>query len=327
MKDIADEVGVSVVTVSRAFNNKPDISKKTKDRILEIASGLGFTPNTIAKSLVTQRTKTIGVLIPNTVDNFFAEIIQGIADGCFENDFSIDLCQTETSSTRELEYLRLLQGKRVEGILVYPVQEDNRYIEELKNNTIPFVFLNRHTEDFDNNYVINDNAYGAYLAIDHLIKKGHKKIIYICAKLFASSGSERIKGCKMAVTENNLPANTVEIIECKPTIKSCYNIVSELINNNINFSALFIWDDKLASGAFRALHEAHLQIPDDIAVIGYNDMEISEYFSPPLTTVRQGSYDIGKTAANILINQLNSSERSKKQKIILKPELIIREST
>lgn len=327
IKDIAAKAGVSAVTVSRALNDKPYTKKETKERIIKIANEMGYTPNALAKSLVTRKTNTIGVLIPDILDPFFSEMVQGIADVCFKRGYHIDLCHTHTSAETELKYIHLLRGKRAEGMLIYPVQEDTRYIEELKNTQIPFVFLNRHTDVLDCDYVINDNVYGAYLAVTHLIQKGHRRIIYLCAKPKTSSGIERIAGCKKAIKENRLSEGSFNILTIQPKIESCYQLVKDLLLKDDEVTAFFIWDDKLAMGAYKAIYEIGKRIPQDIALIGYNDMELSEYYHPPLTTIRQARYQVGEDAARILLDKINSEYPRNVERIVLKPEIIVRETT
>lgn len=327
IKDIAKKAGVGVTTVSRALNDKSEIRQGTKDKILKIADELGYKPNSLAKSLVTRKTNSIGVLIPDTMDAFFSEMVQGIADECLDSGYSIVLSHTQGNANKELEYLRLMQEKRVEGMLIYPLQEDDRYIDELKNITIPYVFLNRHTNELECDYVMNDNIYGAYLAVDHLVKRGHKKITYICAKPHSSSGLERIEGCKKAIRENKMPSSSLNVITCKPRIESCYNRVREHLLERKDVTAIFAWDDKLAIGARKAIFEAGRRIPQDVALVGFNDIEISKYLFPPLTTIRLATAQIGETAAVILFNKLKSGEDNQKRQIVIKPELIRREST
>jgi len=327
MQDVAHKAGVSKVTVSRALNNKPDIRKGTKELILRIADELGYTPNDVAKSLATRKTNTLGIIVPDNLDSFYPEIVQGVADECRDNDFSIVLCYTHGEADKELEYIKLLKAKRVDGIIIYPVQDDERYIDELKNYPIPFVLVGRHTDALDCDYIINDNVYGAYLAVNHLIENGNKKICYVCAKPTTSTGRERIEGCKRAMIENGLPLQSLQVVTCRPKINSCYNVVKNILSTNKNLSAIFVWDDKLAIGAIRAIFEAGLHIPEDIALIGYNDTEIARYFFPPLTTIRHASYEIGKIAADIVLKKLVSESVVETKRIVLKPELVIRKTT
>ncbi len=327
MRDIAEKAGVSVVTVSRALNNKPDINKGTKDSILKIARELNYTPDGLAKSLVTKKTNSIGIVIPNTRDPFYAEVIDGISTESRSRGYSIVLCNSHDNSDEELSLIRLLREKRVDGMLIYPLQEDNRYIEELKNISIPFVFLNRHTEALVCDYVMNDNFHGSFLALNHLIDKGYKEITYICAKPTASSGQERIAGCKEALRKNGLPMEALHIEICGETIECCYKLVKDLLSGKKSINAIFAWDDRLAIGATKAIFEAGKEIPKDIALVGYDDIEISEYLFPPLTTIRQPSYQIGHSAAKILVDKIELKSNHKVRKKILKPQLIIRETT
>ena len=325
MKDIAQKAGVSVVTVSRAFNNKPDISIKTKENIKKIAQELNYTPDALAKSLITGKTKTIGIVLP-AMDPFYAEVLDGISKETRERGYGVVVCNSHANADQEIELLRFLRGKRVDGMLIYPVQEDSRYIVELRNSPVPFVFLNRHADELKCDYVINDNVYGAFLAVNHLIQKGHQKIIYICAKPYASSGMERISGCQKAIQENGLSADALNVVTCGETIEACYNLVSELIKQKEQLNALFVWDDKLAIGARKAIFEAGKQIPQDIAIVGYDDIEISEFLFPSLTTIRQPSFEIGETAAKILIDKLENNEEKELKQIVLKPKLMVRET-
>jgi LacI family transcriptional regulator len=326
MKDIAKKAGVSVVTVSRALNQKPDINKETKELILTIARELDYTPDSLAKSLVTKKTRTVGIIVP-AMDHFYAEVVDGISKESLERGYSVVLCNSHENPDKELELIRLLREKRVDGMLIYPIQADHRYIDELRNTPVPFVFLNRHTDELECEYVINDNVYGAYSAVTHLIQKGHQRIIYICAKPTASSGKERIAGCKKAFLENGLPLTLLEILTCEEKIECCYHLVKQLLSENKKVDAIFVWDDRLAIGAIKAIFEAGKRIPQDIAIVGYDDIEISEFLFPPLTTVRHPSHEIGKTATRILIDRLESEDESELKRVVLKPELIIRQTT
>ena len=327
MKEIANMVGVSVVTVSRAFNNRPDISKETREKILSIAEQYNFVPNQLAKSLVTQSTKTIGVVITELQDLFLSTVLQGVADVIRDKGFGITLCHSYDNPDLELEYIRELRAKQVDGMLIYPTQMDERYINELKNCPIPYVFLNRHTNALHCDYVTNDNEDGMYQATNHIIEKGYRKIVYLCAKPLSSSGQERILGLQKAMRENGVAPNNFHLENCKGTIESSYQKVKKLLAQSPKIDVIFAWDDRLAIGAIKAIHEANLSIPEDIALVGYDDTEIAQYLTPSLTTVRQPSKKIGELAANILFEKIQSKKPVKVRQIVLKPELIVRSST
>jgi LacI family transcriptional regulator len=327
MKHIAKKAKVSVVTVSRALNNRPDINPDTKKRILKIAHDLHYTADQLARGLVTRKTRTIGVLVPDNVDAFYAAVVQGIGDECRERGYGIFLWNTLDSADKELEYLQQAREKRTDGILLYPVQSDKRYLNALKQSPSPIVFLNRHTDDPLFDHVMNDNVHGAYLAVHHLIHKGHRNIVYVCAKQNSSTGEERIAGCRKAIAEAGISSDSLELLFCEESIESSYRLVKELMGRENRPSAIFMWDDRLAVSAMKAIHEMGLRIPDDVAIVGYDDIEIAAYMYPPLTTVHQPSHLIGETAARILLNKLEAETSSPTQKIVLKPELVIRQTT
>jgi len=331
IKDIAVKAGVSVITVSRAINNKPDINIITKERILKIADELGYVPNELAKSLVTRRTNSIAVLMPSTPDYLAIEKFVSINQVCYEAGYTTLFCDTQNSVEKELEFLRQVKSKRVDGILIFPVQGgDKRYIDELKNTNVPFVFLHRFPEELDCDYVKNDNEYGGYITVNHLLEQGCRNIKYICARPNTTTGRERISGGKKAVSENSISSDCFEVLVCDDSIHACYAFVKSLISDKSKQKpdALFVWNDRLAIGARKAILEEGLKIPEDIALMGYDDLEVSEFLLPPLTSVRQSTYEIGRRASQILLEKIESSDNKRAiKKITIKPELIIREST
>jgi len=326
IKDIASRAKVSAVTVSRALNNKPDISADTKRRILQIADQLRYTPNRLAKSMVTHKTHTVGLVMPNSKDPFYADVIHGIGRQLRDQGYSTILCISEDNADNELALLRLLKERRVDGMLIYPVQRDRRYIQELKNSNVPYVLLNRHTNDLKCDCVMNDNVAGAFEAVNHLIEKGHKSITYICARPNASSAQERIIGCKKAFRANGLSEINLKIEYCEETIEACYLLTKNLLAHD-SINAIFVWDDRLAVGALRAIHERALRVPEDIALVGYDGIEISAHLFPSLTTVSQPSLQIGETAAQILLDRLAGKEEGNPKHVVLKPHLVVRQTT
>ena len=326
IKVIASIAKVSPITVSRALNSKPDISADTKERILAIAKRLRYSPNSIARSMITRTTKTIGLIMPNSKDPFYAEVIHGICKKLRDHGYSTVLCTSENDADQELALIHTLRGLRVDGLLLYPIQRDERYVYELKHLTVPYVLLNRHTKALKCDYVMNDNVWGAFQAVNHLIEGGHKKIVYVCAWPKASSGKERIRGCKQAIRSHGLHPRALQIEYCDETIESCYQLVKRLIAQG-GLRAIFVWDDRLAIGALKAIQEQGLRIPRDIALVGYDGIEISAHLFPPLTTILQPSHQIGETAARVLLARLEAGDRRKPKRVVLKPRLVVRETT
>lgn len=330
MKDIARAVGVSVVTVSRAFNNKPDIDAQTKERILNTAREMNYWPNILAKSLRDKKTKSIGVVIPDMSDPFYAEILQGCSNSARRHNYQIILTvlsQRGCDVDEELDALRTLIGKRVDGLLLQPEQEDIRYIEALKRSPIPVVFWNRQPRGLEGCFVSNNHEYGSYLAANHLIEKGHNEIFYLIR--FPETGSvvARIAGCKRAVQEHGLAESAIHLIECGDSAEDAYNTTMELLQSTKKLTAIYTWDDVMAIGTVKAVIDKGYKIPQNIAIIGYNDIEIAAYFSPPLTTVHQKTIEIGEMATDILIKKIVGKDENNCQNILIEPELIIRQTT
>ncbi|KAA3618898.1 MAG: LacI family transcriptional regulator [Calditrichaeota bacterium] len=328
IKDVAAKAGVSAITVSRALNNKPDINADTKRRILDIAQQLGYVPNELAKSLVTRRTNVIAILMPGVSDTLSTEKLDAINGVCFSAGFTTLFCNTKNSATTELEFLRQIQSKRVDGLLLFPSQKGDEYIAELQKITVPYVFLNRFSSVLDCDYVKNDNVYGSYIAVQHLLQRGYRSITYLCARPNTTTGQERIIGSKKAVREAGLPEDLLKITNVEDSVAHCYNLTLDLIKNNSLPDAFAVWNDILALGVRKALLENGIKIPDDVALIGYDDLVFSEYLHPPLTTIKQQNFELGELAAEFLINKIEKKILpEEKQQLELKPRLIPRQST
>ena len=328
MKDIAREAGVSINTVSRALNGKPDVNEDTKKGILEIADRLNYVPNFLAKGLVTKNTRTIGVIVSDNANPFFARMIKGIEDYARSRGYNIILCNTDERYEKEEEAVRLLREKRVDGLLITltPAQKERTDILELKRTGVPFVLLNRHMDDIITDYVINDNVYGAYLAVSHLAKLGHKRIGYISGPSQISSVRERLEGYKKALFENNIKFDNSLVKESNLKMEDGYKLMKEFLELENRPTAVFTYSDLLAIGALKALKEAKLEVPKDIALVGYDDIEFSSLLEVPLTTVHQPRYRIGEEGAKILIDRIEGKDSEDLHQIVLKPELVIRES-
>lgn len=329
MKDVAREAGVSVNTVSRALNGKPDVNEDTKKRILEIADRLNYVPNFLAKGLVTKNTRTIGVIVSDNTDPFFATIVKGIEDFTRSKGYNIILCNTDEKYEREEEAVRLLREKQVDGLLITlaPAQKERADILELKRAGTPFVLLNRHMDDVMTDYVINDNVYGAYIAVSHLIRLNHKRIGYISGPSQISSVKERMQGYKKALFENSIEFDNSLVRTSNLKMADGCRRMRELLELKDRPTAVFAYSDFLAIGILKAIKEAKLEIPEDIALVGYDDIEFSEFLEVPLTTVHQPKYRIGKEGAKILIDRIENKDSEGLYQIVLKPELVVREST
>ncbi len=327
IKDIAREAGVSTNTVSRALNDKPDVSAHTRAHILSIAKRLNYSPNYLAKSLISKHTRTLGVVVTDNANPFYAQVIKGIEDTARRNGYNIILCNTNEESEREGEALNLLREKRVDGILITPVQKNREYLKALANLDIPFVLVNRHPREFLSDYVVNDNVAGGSLALGRLIGIGRRRLAYISGPATISSAQERLEGCRQAIAQKGSGAE-VELIVKQADLKmeDGYRAMRDLLDREPAPDGVFAYSDLLAIGAMRAIHESGRRIPQDIALVGYDDIDFARYLEVPLTTVKQPRYRIGREAAGILIDKLEGDRKPDHSCIVLRPELVVRVS-
>jgi LacI family transcriptional regulator len=328
IKDIAKELGISINTVSRALNNKPDVASKTREHVLETAKKLGYVPNTLARSLVAGETCTIGFICSDLVNPFYARIAQGVEETAREAGYTTIIASTNEDDTTERQAVDLMRSKRVDGIVISPTQQSHDHISRLIQENIPFILVNRHIDEFQTAYVINNNQHGAYLAVQHLVSLGHKHITHITGPLRISSVKERINGYRQALQKNDIPYDTNLVIHTDLTLECGYQTTLNLLKRNKMPSAIFAYSDHLAIGAIKAIRELGLSIPENISLAGYDDIEYAQFLDIPLTTVRQPMYEIGQRAINHLIEIIQSDDyQPKEHQEILEPDLIIREST
>jgi len=326
IKDIAKEAGCSIQTVSRALNNKEEIDPETKKRILEIAKKLNYSPNILASSLRLKETKTFGIVIPDNSDPFYAEILQGASKKAQEYGYQIILsvlshrgCNVE----EELAALRTLISKRVDGLLLQPEQEDSIYLDALRGCPIPYVLYNRSPKGLVCNYVTHNHELGSFIACSYLFETGKKEIYYLIRKPETSSTKARIKGCEKAIEKYGLPKKSIRIIECDDSVNDAYQKTKSLLDHYVP-QAFHTWDDIMAIGVAKAIIDKGLRIPEDVSLVGYNDILIARYFNPPLTTVRQQLTFMGETAVDILIQKISDKNSKRVEHVELTLELIKR---
>ena len=328
IKDIAKKAKVSANTVSKALNNKPGVGKETCDRILKTAEELGYLPNVLAKNLRLSQTKTIGVIISDNSNPFFARMIKGIQDVAREANYHIVLYNTEENSDFEEEAIGLLLELRVAGLLITPTQKKIDYILRLKQLHIPFILLVRHLEEVVTHYVTTDNIIGGYIATQHLINRGHQRIVFINGPYQNSAAKERFSGYQKALKENKIVFDESLVKWGNLDMKDGYNAMRRILLNERPPLGVFLFSDYIAIGALKAVREKNLEIPEDVSIVGYDDIDLVNYLDVPLTTVHQPKYSIGKKGAEILINIIEGklSNGEEFERTVLQPRLIVRKS-
>jgi len=326
--DIARHLGISSSTVSRALCNHPRISLKTKEIVRQTALDLNYRPNNLASKLRKGMGSTIGVIIPVINRHFFANIIHGIELIAASRGFSVIICQSDESLAKEIENIHTLIKNRVDGILISSSSEskDSGHFQIVNNSKIPLVMFDRTLDDNLFCKVMNDDSMGAYLATEHLIRQGYRKIIHFSGPLHLPTYRNRHDGYKKALQHNGLPYSRDMIRENVISREKGTSATLQLVNDKIEFDAIFAASDMSALGSLLYLKEKNIAIPEEVGIAGYVNEPFAEFIEPSLTSIEQYGEIIGTTAAEVLINLINGESTCPIQKII-DPRLIIRKST
>lgn len=329
LKHIAKELGMSAMTVSRALNNKDNVDKNTKKRVVEKARSMGYTPNHVAKSLVSSKTNTIGVVIPEIYHAFFSEVISGIEEMAYKMNYQLFLTNSAEKSEREKKSINALQSKRVDGILISCAEtsDDISFYQHIINTGLPFVFFDRCIENIGASCVNVDDFESSKQITEHLIEHGYTSFAHLSGPEGVPMALKRKNGFIEALKQNEIQYDENLVKVSGFNENGGYKVMNELLDLPVDEwpRAVVAVNDPAAFGAIKAIEEKGLTIPNDIAIVGFSDDVRSELISCPLTTVRQPAYQIGKRAAEKLIKMIDTNEEPI-ENIVLKNEIIIRES-
>ena len=326
IKDVAARAGVSISTVSHVLNHTRRVSDEATRNVLEAVNALNYAPNSVARSLKVNHTRTIGLLVTASANPFFAEVVKGVEDYCFSQGFSLILCNTENQLERQRHYLRMLMEKRVDGLLVICTDLDQEIQNLLRGyQQVPQVVMDwGGTSDFAN--VINDNVRsGAYLAGRHLMEQGHRHIACITGQLHKQTTQLRLDGVRDALGEFDVTLADSDILEGDYEMQSGHDAMLELLRRPQRPTAVFAFDDPMAIGAICAAAQAGLRIPEELSVIGYDDVEMAQFSNPPLTTIRHPKAELGAHAVELLVSRIRNKELTVED-LTVQPELIVRKS-
>lgn len=324
--DVAKEAGVAPSTVSYVLNNTKNVKKATRQKVLDAVKKLNYTPNHIARSLKTKTTSTIGIVIPDISNPFFSELTRGIEDIANQYDYTVIICNTDENQKKEKKYLNTLISKGIDGLIFVGT---GKY-KIKKGKDLPTVLVDRYVDiGFRNyGYVAFDNIEGSYIATSYLVQKGFKEITLLLGPIYLNTYMDRLKGYKKALLENKIDFNKTLIhvvSEQHISIEGGFNKVKELIKESKITDAIFATNDLMAIGAIKALQENNIRVPEDIKVIGFDDIYPSALITPSLTTISQPTYKMGQKAMKMLYGIISGSNLENKV-ITLKPKLAIRES-
>jgi DNA-binding LacI/PurR family transcriptional regulator len=326
MNEVAKRAGVSIATVSRVLNNSDSVNETTRLKILKAIKELKYQPSRVAKRLRSKSvsSKLLGVLLPDIQNPFYVDVIRGIEDIAYKNNYAIIMCNYGQDEKKEIMYLDILQSESIDGLIAAPVSENDQRLKEIIKNGLPVVCVDRGLTGIDVDIVWVNNEEGAYAAVSHLVKCGYKRIAYISGLTTIPSSWMREKGYRRVLENNQL--DSIDLVKYgNSSYESGVVLCAELLDLPNPPDAIFTGNNLITLGALETIHKRKKRIPEDVAIVGFDDMFWSSSLNPPLTAVRQPAYEIGKRAGELLIQRINDPTRTCIQ-MTLNAELMIRSS-
>jgi LacI family transcriptional regulator len=330
IKDIAKLASVSPTAVSMALNHRPGVGEETRQRILALAREMNYLPNYFAQSLINKKSNSIGLIVTSISDPYYPELALGVEEICIERGYNTILCNTKRSLDLERQSLEMLRAKSVDGVILATVTKDDPNIQTLLDLEFPFVLVNRVITEPPAarkvNYVVMDSYSGAYEAGKHLWRLGHDRIGIIAGSTETSTGMERINGTVQALKDQGLNFDPDFLVECGYERDAAYRETMRLLNRNPAPSAFFAHDDNMVLGVREAILERGSRIPEDIALVGYDNIQTTALTGIDLSTITAKQYEMGTLGAKILLDIIENKQQNMINRIILETELIIRKS-
>jgi LacI family transcriptional regulator len=329
IREVAERAGVSLGTVSNVLNHPEVVAEATRKRVQEVIEELEFVRNGSAHQLRAGQSQHLGLVVLDVTNPFFTEVARGVEDAANEANYVIMLCNSDDSLVKEGRYLRMLEEQRTAGVLITPVQDDTRYLQRLRQKEIPVVLLDRPSRAQDLCSVTVDDVLGGELAAHHLLELGHRRIAFVRGPLNIRQCAERRAGVRRAIKKAGLDPADVLVDVPVPALNavSGEGCLDSVLGDRHKPTAIFCANDLLALGVMRGLLERKMRIPQDIALVGYDDVEFAGSLSPALTSVRQPKYGLGRAAAELLLREINESSEHEHQQLVYRPELVVRAST
>jgi LacI family transcriptional regulator len=324
MKDIAQDLGVSLMTVSKALRNHSDISQQTRERVLKRMRELNYQPDWIARSMVTRRTYLVGLVLPDLMHSFFAEVAKGVARKLQPLGYQVVISNSEEDGDIEQRHVEVLVNRKVDGLIIASAQRNAQLFETLDRSKIPYVLIDRLLPGVDANYVgVKDDELGA-MATEHLVAQGCRRIAHIRGPAVAT-GTGRLRGFRKVLARHGMEARSDYIVSGQVGDNTGYAAMQELLKVKPLPDGVFCYNDPVAAGAVKAILEAGLRVPEDIAIVGAGNVHYSDLLRVPLSTVDQSSSMIGERAAELLSECMEAPTPPKR--IFIPPRLIVRDSS
>jgi LacI family transcriptional regulator len=325
IKQVAAHAGVSSATVSHVINGTRYVSEPVQEQVRKSMNDLGYRPNALARSLRSGYTHTVGLILPDSANPYFAEVGHSIENAAFEAGYSVILCNTENDFEKESFYMDVLTKKQVDGVIFVTTGEGSDSLKNLAEIGTPTVVMDRDFPGLELDVVLADSFQGGYLATQHLISLGHKRIGCIAGPSSINPSFRRVIGYKQALQAANLDVEPELIMNGDFHPKSGWDVARAMLSQPDAPTAIFACNDLMAIGALRAAVELGLQVPDDLALVGYDDIELASYTNPSLTTIKQPKVEMGLAALNFLLGRIKNKQ-SAPQRALLPVSLVIRGS-
>ncbi|GAA4273692.1 LacI family DNA-binding transcriptional regulator [Aquimarina gracilis] len=328
--DIAKELNITASTVSRALNNNPRISEATKKAVLGMAKDLNYQPNNLAAALRKGKSQLIGIIVPTINRSFFSSVIRGVEEVANKLNYRVIVSQSNEDVDNEIATLNALLNARVDGVLVSIGKNTDRFehYKDLMERGIPLVLFDRTTNEVGTSQVVIDDYLGGYLATEHLIKQGCKKIVHFTNLKQVNIYKERYRGYLEALRDNDIPFDESLVYQSDMQLVDGRNCTEQLLASHKKFDAIFSASDYAAVGALQILKENGVKVPEDVALVGFSNEPFTSFTDPSLTTVSQFPIEMGQAAAESFFEILEAKKKKFiPQKTVLQPELIIRDSS
>lgn len=326
--DVAEKAGVSKTTVSRIINgNYAHTTEDTRNRVLQAIKDLDYQPNALAKGLKSMKTNVIGMVLSNLKNPFWMSVLEGVEDVCKLSGYNLMICNSDENLEIEEQYIKEFQMRQVDGIVINPTVRNANLYQKLVESKYPMVVINRKIPKVDANYVVMDNVKGAYIAVNHLLNNEKKKVaVFVYQNRYVSSWKDRITGYKKALTKHGYTKANFRIQELNQQTSKVKEIVIHFLQKYPDTDAVFSTNNMITLEVIEAIKELNLNIPEDVAIVSYDETVWAKHLTPPLTTIKQPGYRMGQIAAQTLIKSINEKLNQQVETVVLEPELIIRKS-
>lgn len=329
MFDVAREAGVSVMTVSRVINDKGEISPETRVRVQAVIEKLGYRPSGIARTLAGGQSYTIGLIVPDIANPYFSGIAHGVTSVANNKNFGVLLCDCEEDASLELTMLGVLEEKRVDGVIIASPRTSTEKLLPTLVRHPNVVMINRLFEKAElptaHGYVMSDDNHGGYLVTKHLVEKGHRKIGYLAGPVNSYGSAQRFRGYRTVLAEHGLEFDPAIVRNCLPTVSGGGEAAVQLLREHPEITALFCFNDLVAIGVLQCSQQIGRTIPDDLMIIGYDDVPMASWVTPALTTCKVDFEAMGKAAMQLLLDHIEDCADDCNN-LVLKPQLVIRKS-